>query len=190
MDYIEPIGNEIDNNIEVISPRWDNNQQQPRSRSFNNYFQRYPQPWFPFGTHYPSEVLAQREIYRRPSGFQNDIRAPLFPQMSYPAYRYPQTQNRFSSFVFPQNGMQQVSYPQNGVPQGSYPQPSYTQTRFPLVNYPERFTQTATPPFDLSRDTYVNDILAQSGAPTNPDAEIIDVNSLPGQTANRFRYPR
>lgn len=197
MDYIEPIGNEIDNNIEVISPRWDNNQQQPRGRSFNNYYQRYPQPWFSYGVPYASEILTQREIYRRPGGFQNNIRAPVYPQRINTQYTYPQSQNRFSSFVFPQNGGQQVNYPQNGmsypqtvIPQGGYSQPSYTQSRFPQGNYPERFTQTAIPPFDLSRDTYVNEILAQSGAPTNPDAETIDVNSLSGETANRFRYPR
>lgn len=226
MDYIEPIDNEIDNNIEVINRRWDSNRQRSAPGSFNNYNQRYPQSWFPFPIPFAHEILTHRDTYRRPSAFQNDIRAPLFPQISYTQNRYPQdsfhqisypqnrypqtgiTQNRFGSVVYPQSGIQQVSYlqngmpqtrypqntvpqipyPQNAVPQENYQQSSFTQTRLPQVNYAEPLT--ASRPFDLSRDTYVNEILAQSGAPTNPDAEIIDINALPGEAANRFRYPR
>lgn len=45
-------------------------------------------------------------------------------------------------------------------------------------------------PIDLSRDTYVNEILASQGAPTNPDAEVIFNNQPPYTQPNRFQLPR
>lgn len=33
-------------------------------------------------------------------------------------------------------------------------------------------------PIDLSRDTYVNEILAMNGAPINPDAEVFVVEDI------------
>lgn len=45
-------------------------------------------------------------------------------------------------------------------------------------------------PIDLSRDTYVNEILANSGAPTNPDAELIFDSRRPFTQPNRFQFPR
>ncbi|XP_056631968.1 uncharacterized protein LOC130442029 [Diorhabda sublineata] len=48
-------------------------------------------------------------------------------------------------------------------------------------------------PVDLSRDTYVNDILEKNGATMNPDAEIIEIvpqGSGRSPFSNRFQNPR
>lgn len=149
VDAIEPIGNEIDNNILVSNGEWEDNIAEPTEISYVNY----PRTRYPLGIRYPQRSYFQPG-YRQPSYYALSN----YPQPSYP----------------------QSSYPQNTFSQASYPQ-MYNQ-----AVYSQRY-----PPIDLSRDTYVNEILAQSGAPTNPDAEVFfDLNTSPGESNNRFRYPR
>lgn len=112
-----------------------------------------------------------------------------FPQQTFPEGAAPLTgflQSRYP--VYAQTSYSQVGYPQTSYPQGysqtSYPQ-GYPQTAYPQAAYSQRY-----PPFDLSRDTYVNEIAAQSGMPTNPDAEVFGPNMSPARANSRFRYPR
>ena len=45
-------------------------------------------------------------------------------------------------------------------------------------------------PIDLSRDTYVNEIMARNGAPTNEDAEVFFIREKPDSQAKHFFNPR
>lgn len=186
----------------------ENRYRQPYQTLFPQPYQidnRWPQNIYP-QTNYPqgSYQLQYRQQNRYPQiGYIQD----RFPQRGYIHNRYPQSninRNQYSQSNSPQTGYPSITGPQNwnsqtNGPQHWFPIPSTTQNKFlttisplnaiPQDNYPERLTQTAAPPIDLSRDTYVNDIMAQSGATVNPDAEIFDVKSLPVSNT-RFRYPR
>lgn len=147
-DTIEPVGNEIENSIEIANPKWDIIAQPTEKR-----YVHYPPP-----------------VYQYPQG---SLPQPSYLQSNYPVSSYPQPSYSLPSYP-------QIFFPQNGFTQANYPQ-MYQQAA-----YPQRY-----PPYDLSRDTYVNDILAQSGAPTNPDAEVFDnTNTSPVISNNRFRIPR
>lgn len=200
--YIEPFVNDVDNHIEVIARGWND--------PIGVRFVEYPLPWYPFGGRYPQSSFDLQGRYP-----QSTVRQSVLPQLSYVQNRWPQ--NNYPQREYYQNTYPQTNYPLNRFSE-TYrpPQTSFTQNRPASLTFPQNrptteglaqnrpaslslpqnrpsqasHPQTAFPPIDLSRDTYVNEILAQSGAPTNPDAEVFDVNSVPIQSSNKFHYPR
>lgn len=131
----------------------------------------------------------------------DSIAQPSIRHVNYPQ-TYPQQQYAWG-MRYPQAGDSPATYPQPIYPQRFYPQTNYPQNGFPQMynnplvfdNYPPRYSPAVYPqrypPYDLSRDTYVNEILAQRGAPTNPNAEVFDASGTPPrQSIVRNRDPR
>lgn len=59
------------------------------------------------------------------------------------------------------------------------------QKDFENTNDIEIIEHNPSSPIDLSRDIYVNQLLADAGAPTNPDAEVFD--PIDAEVAYKYR---